>query len=95
MIKVLKNLLLTLVALFALLLIGLNIWGLVTLGTVSPDPNALRDSRANTVVLVTGATGSVGDGLLKAAMTDEEVEKIYALTRRMSPRLEKGQVAGR
>lgn len=95
MIKILKTLLLGLVALFVLLLVGLNIWGLVTLGTVSPDPNAVRDPQANRVVLVTGATGSVGDGLLKAAMADGEVEKIFAITRRMSPRLEQGQSSGR
>jgi hypothetical protein len=95
MFKALRNLVLAFVALFVLLLVGLNIWGLVTLGTVSLDVNALRDSQSNKVVLVTGATGSVGDGLLKAAMADEEVEKLYALTRRMSPRLEKGQSSGR
>jgi uncharacterized protein YbjT (DUF2867 family) len=95
MIKFIKILPLGLVALFALFLVGLNIWGLATLGTVSPDPDALRDPQANKVVLVTGATGSVGDGLLKAAMADGEVEKIYALTRRISPRLEQGQSSGR
>ncbi|MFT6006722.1 MAG: hypothetical protein ACI9SX_001702 [Pseudoalteromonas tetraodonis] len=95
MIKFIKILLLSLVALFALLLVGLNIWGLVTLGTVSPDPEAARDPQANKVVLVTGATGSVGDGLLKAAMADGQVENIYALTRRISPRLEQGQSSGR
>jgi hypothetical protein len=95
MIKFVKILLLGLVALFALFLVGLNIWGLATLGTVSPDPDASRDPQANKVVLVTGATGSVGDGLLKAAMADGQVEKIYALTRRMSPRLEQGQSSGR
>ena len=93
--KILCYLLLTLVALLAVLVIGFNIWGLVTLGTVSPDPNAARDSAANRVVLVTGGTGSVGDGLLKAAMEDTQVEKIYALTRRMSPRMEQGQLSGR
>ena len=63
MLKALRNLVLAFVALFVLLLVGLNIWGLVTLGTVSLDLNALRDSHANKVVLVTGATGSVGDGV--------------------------------
>lgn len=95
MLRLIKILLLGLIALFALLLIGLNIWGHTTLGTLTPDPNASRDTQANKVVLVTGATGSVGDGLLKAAMADQEVEKIYALTRRMSPRLEQGQSSGR
>ena len=94
MINFIKILLLGLVALLALFVVGLNIWGLVTLGTVSPVLDAPRDPQANKVVLVTGATGSGGDGLLKAAMADSEVEKIYALTRRMSPRLEQGQLTG-
>lgn len=83
------------VAGFAALVVGLNIWGAATLGTHFPQPDSTRDATANRVVLVTGATGSVGDGLLKAAMQDKEVETIYALTRRMSPRLEQGQASGR
>jgi uncharacterized protein YbjT (DUF2867 family) len=80
---------------FAAVLIALNLWGALTLGEHPPDPNAYRDPDANRVVMVFGATGSVGDGLLKAAMQDEEVETIYAVTRRMSPRLEAGQAVGR
>lgn len=78
-----------------LLVVSFNIWGLATLGTITPDTSASRDANANRVVMVFGATGSVGDGLLKAAMVDPQVEKIYALTRRMSPRLEAGQASGR
>ena len=93
--KFLLKLALTLVALIVILLIALNIWGAMTLGTLSPDPNALRDTAANRTVMVFGATGSVGDGLLKAAMEDTDVKTIYALTRRMSPRLESGEASGR
>ena len=78
-----------------LLLVVLNLWGALTLGKLHPDPQASRDPDANRVVMVFGATGSVGDSLLKAAMVDEEVEKIYAVTRRMSPRLQAGAAAGR
>lgn len=83
------------VAGFVSLVVGFNIWGAATLGSHSPLEDSLRDAQANRVVLVTGATGSVGDGLLKAAMQDDEVETIYALTRRMSPRLEQGEQSGR
>jgi len=93
--KFLLKLALTLVALIVILLIAMNIWGAMTLGTLSPDPDALRDSAANRTVMVFGATGSVGDGLLKAAMQDPDVQTIYAVTRRMSPRLEAGQASGR
>lgn len=80
---------------FGLLLAGANLWGAMTLGTHTPDPDPYRDPTANRVVMVFGATGSVGDGLLKAAMLDPEVEHVYAVTRRMSPRLEDGQASGR
>jgi uncharacterized protein YbjT (DUF2867 family) len=94
-VKVLIKLALILVTLVVLLLVALNLWGAMTLGTLDPDPDAPRDNSANAVVMVFGATGSVGDGLLKAAMQDPEVKKIYALTRRMSPRLEEGAASGR
>ncbi len=90
-----KYALLGIAGLFLALIVFLNLWGLATMGTYEPDPNAFRDPAANKVVLVTGATGSVGDGLLKAAMQDDEVQTIYALTRRMSPRLEAGKASGR
>ncbi|RLQ23039.1 hypothetical protein DWB85_03410 [Seongchinamella sediminis] len=91
----LKKLLLTFIAAPVVLLLGLNIWGTLTLGSHRPDPAAARDPGANRVVMVFGATGSVGDGLLKAAMADPEVKKIYAPARRMSARLEAGQKEGR
>ena len=91
----LKKILLILLATPVALLVALNLWGALTLGAHSPQPGAVRDPQANAVVMVFGATGSVGDGLLKAAMAADEVEKIYAVTRRMSPRLEAGQRSGR
>lgn len=86
---------LVMVAGFVCLLVGFNLWGALTLGKYSPLDDSERDNAANRVVMVFGATGSVGDGLLKAAMQDPEVEKVYALTRRMSPRLEAGRASGR
>ena len=47
------------------------------------------------VVMVFGATGSAGDGVLKAAIQDPEVEKVYVITRRASPRIDAGVAAGR
>ena len=91
----LKKILWTLLLAFILLIAGFNLWGALTLGTVPPTPDPYRDPTANQVVMVFGATGSVGDGLLKAAMGDPEVEQVYAVTRRMSPRLEAGQASGR
>ena len=83
-----------LVAFFALLA-GLDIWGAMTLGSITPDPNASRDGTANRVVLVAGATGSVGDGLLKAALEDPEVQRVHVITRRTSPRIDAGVASGK
>ena len=78
-----------------LVLVVFDIWGFLTLGTIAPSPDAARDSSANQVVMVFGATGSVGDGLLEAAMNDPQVRKIHVITRRSSPRIEAGLASGR
>jgi hypothetical protein len=93
--KILKGLLLFIPLGFLVLIAGFNIWGFLTLGTIEPDPGAARVKDANRVVMVFGATGSVGDGLLKAAVEDPDVEKIYVVTRRSSPRIDKGVASGR
>lgn len=93
--KILLKIVLFMATAFVILLLGVNLWGAATLGTLSPQADAKRVDDANRTVMVFGATGSVGDGLLKAAMTDPDVETIYALTRRMSPRLEQGKESGR
>ncbi|WP_116365755.1 NAD(P)H-binding protein [Parahaliea mediterranea] len=94
MLHFLKISALTLLAALVLLIIGLNLWGAATLGSHSPQASAKRDGQANRVVMVFGATGSVGDGLLKAALQDPEVTTVYAVTRRLSPRLQAAQAAG-
>lgn len=90
-----KKLILALIGCLLLILIVLNVWGALALGKIKPDPNAERVASANRVVMVFGATGSVGDGLLKAAIQDPSVEKIYVVTRRTSPRIEAGVVSGK
>ena len=93
--KVAKKLLLYLLSGLLLLVAAFDIWGFFTLGTIVPATEPVRDVNANRVVMVFGATGSVGDGLLKAAMEDPDVEKIHVITRRSSPRIEAGVAAGR
>ncbi len=93
--RILYKIVLLMATAFVVLILGLNIWGAATLGTIIPDAESPRIVDANRTVMVFGATGSVGDGLLKAAMSDPDVETIYALTRRMSPRLEQGKNSGR
>lgn len=93
--KALKKLAVLLLVGLALLVVALNIWGAFTLGSLRPSANAPVDEHANQVVMVFGATGSVGDGLLKAAMADPDVEKVYVVTRRSSPRIDAGVAAGK
>jgi hypothetical protein len=46
-------------------------------------------------IAIFGATGTAGDGVLKAAMNDPVVKKIHLITRRTSPRIEAGVAAGK
>lgn len=89
-----KALLITLGA-FIALLVGFNIWGAATLGTITPAESAERDPNANRVVMVMGATGRVGDALLKAALEAPEVETVHVITRRTSPRIDAGVASGK
>lgn len=60
-----------------------------------PPPAKVFEPSRHRVVAVFGATGTVGDGLLKAVMNDPDVEKIHVITRRPSPRIEEGAASGR
>jgi hypothetical protein len=93
--KYVKKTLAIVAASLVALVVGYNLWGYLTLGTISPDPDAGRDSLANRVVMVFGATGSAGDGLLKAAIEDPNVEKVHVVTRRASPRIDTGVASGK
>ncbi len=78
-----------------LLVVAFDLWGFLTLGKLAPEEQPTRDLDANAVVMVFGATGSVGDGLLKAAIEDPDVKKVYAITRSASPRMEAGVASGK
>ncbi len=93
--QVLKKLALAVFIILVLIVVAFNIWGYLTLGTLEPAAEGTRDAQANRVVMVFGATGSVGDGLLKAAIEDAEVEKVYVVSRRSSPRIDAGVASGR
>ena len=88
---------LALATLFAvvLALLVLNIWGYLTLGKLAPAQNPQRDTGANRIVMIFGATGSVGDGLLQAAMEDPDVERVYVVSRRTSPRIDAAVATGK
>jgi|TARA_B110000238_G_scaffold188790_1_gene220175 hypothetical protein len=90
-----KKFLLLLAITFLALIVAFDLWGFLTLGSITPNPQPSRDQDANAVVMVFGATDSAGDGLLKAAVEDPNVKKIYVVTRRTSPRIDAGVAAGK
>jgi len=93
--KMIKISALCVVGLLVLSVVALDIWGFATLGNISLESNPPIDEDANKVVMVFGATGSVGDGLLKAAEEDPNVETVYVITRRTSPRIAAGVASGK
>lgn len=46
-------------------------------------------------VVIFGASGTAGDGILKAALADPAIRKIHVITRRSSLRIEQGVAAGK
>ncbi|MEE4218799.1 MAG: hypothetical protein V2I48_14380 [Xanthomonadales bacterium] len=46
-------------------------------------------------IAVFGASGTAGDGILKAALADPDVKTIHVITRRATPRIEAGVAAGK
>jgi hypothetical protein len=93
--SVLKKLVLAVLVALLLAVASLNVWGYLTLGRLEPEDGQPRDENANKVVMVFGATGRVGGGLLSAAMEDPGVEKIYVVSRRSSPLIEDAVATGK
>lgn len=46
-------------------------------------------------ITIFGASGTAGDGILKAALVDPDIEKIHIITRRSTPRIEEGVASGK
>jgi hypothetical protein len=46
-------------------------------------------------IAIFGASGTAGDGILKAALADPDVNTIQAITRRATPRIEAGSASGK
>lgn len=77
------------------LVVAFDLWGALTLGSITPAAEPALAENANDVVMVFGATGSVGDGLLEAAIDDPAVKKVYVITRGTSPRIDAGVASGK
>ena len=46
-------------------------------------------------VAIFGASGTAGDGILKAALADPDISKVHVITRRSTPRIERGVASGK
>jgi len=57
--------------------------------TFEPTINNPRD------IAIFGSSGTAGDGILKAALTDPWIQKIHVITRRSTPRIKQGIAAGK
>ncbi len=64
-----------------------------TYDNTAPAYDAPRASLAT--IAIFGASGTAGDGILKAALASPEVEKIHVITRRETPRIAEGVAAGK
>jgi len=88
----LRNVLATLLVLFA----AFYLFGAVSLA-LRDDSIAVFEGRPASLetIAIFGASGTAGDGILKAAMAAPEIRKIHVFTRRVTPRIEEGVTSGR
>ncbi len=84
----LRTIFLTLLVLFVLFYLFGVIANLLDDRQVEP----LSEARPGSVdeIAIFGASGTAGDGILKAAMADPDVSTIHVITRRTTPRIEAG-----
>ena len=88
----LRTILLVPVALFALLYVFAAI-----MLAFKDDSIAVFDGTAADyeTIAIFGASGTAGDGILKAALADSSIRKIHVVTRRATPRIDEGVAAGK
>jgi len=88
----LRTVLLTPLAFFALLYFSLLIKYAVVDDSIATFEHSAAD---NDTIAIFGASGTAGDGILKAALADPDIKKIHVITRRVTPRIEAGVTAGK
>ena len=88
----LRTIILTPLILFALFYLYAVVYLLLNDDSVAPAEGTL--SRSNTIAIF-GASGTAGDGILKAALADADIEKIHVITRRPTPRIDAGVASGK
>ena len=78
--------------LFALFYAAIVIWVAMLDDAIEvlADPPARHET-----IAIFGASGTAGDGILKSALADPDIEKIHVITRRETPRMEEGMASGK
>jgi len=88
----LRTVLLTPLALFALLYLALVVW----VAMLDDSIAILADAPAkHETIALFGGSGTAGDGILKAALAAPHIKKIHVITRRETPRIEEGVASGK
>ena len=87
-----RTFLLAPLALFALFYVALALFLFVDKDTV---PSLSKPPDRPYVVVIFGASGTAGDGILKAALANPDVGKINVITRRATPRIHAGVALGK
>lgn len=88
----LKTVLIAPLALFAMFYVALVIKFALDDDSVAITPESLVDPKT---VVIFGASGTAGDGILKAALASPNIEKIQVISRRGTPRIEEGVASGK
>ena len=88
----LRTILLAPLVLFALFYVV----SVVRMASLDDAVPALADSQTDhKTIAICGASGTAGDGILKAALADADIKKIHVITRRATPRIEEGVASGK
>ena len=87
-----RTLLLLPLVLFGLFYLALVVFVIVDDRTV----DVLESQPASyATIAIFGASGTAGDGILKAALADPDIDTIHVITRRSTPRIEQGVATGK
>lgn len=87
-----RTIILAPLVLFALFYVGLAVFLLLddkTLAPLAGQPAMYR------TVAIFGASGTAGDGILKAALANPDISKIHVITRRTTSRIDAGVASGK
>lgn len=88
----LRTVLLTPLVLFALFYVAVAVMLVFDESTAPPFEGA---PASHETIAIFGASGTAGDGILKAALANPAIRRIHVITRRSTPRIEQGVASGK